>query len=598
MTDKWYNEFMDSTGFAVKQKIPESVSKTGSKEREFIQQYQGSDSQPPPPKLGVPGTITGPGAIISGTLPTQDSNAPNNQPFREPYPNSNVLLNKDGIKPVYPTEQKDWQAVGIGPNVAPSSQLNAPASKAIPNSKPSGGFKVEWMKGSSENRNVNYAYAASGFGALAVLSGGAFALKKGNKYEKQYGGVAALSTVIAFILLGLYYSSSSEEPNGAENQLAGYLPDQRKVLQDTNFAPPIYPLQRDQQTPKVYQSVGDAENNVQDRYNSQGLDTNSLEGPRENTGYRRSMPTPDGRKTLAASELMRSPGNSNMDDGTFHEYMRRMNGEAPSQLVKSHPYYTFNAEWDHRSQIDDSDKFYGITDEPSQMLRKSLYRNPKIQQAGAKRMHLKDPPPGSVQPLQKVHPMMERDTEATGPAFFAGPGEKMMGSTNQQPIFDEIQIPDMNHEDKIVNAQDLMKERMSLNPAESLPSVDKDFLKPENVMSDRKRAMLTGQYAAPPERENLNMPPKPTHGPPETIDLNKGRIMPDHQPPAPIETQKAPEKMDLNNSIHSSPEENQPVNQENPSVAEDSEHSFLSAFLEKTTPSQSVIDSALQSRRE
>ena len=597
MSENWYNNFMNSTGFDIKPKMPESIAKTGKKEQTFIKNYDGADSQPKPAKLGVPGTITGPGNIVTGTMPLKDSIAPKNQPYKDPYPESNVLLQKNGIQPVYPTQQSDWQAVAVGNDIAPSKQLNAPASTFIPDSKPTGGFKVEWMKAVSENRNLTYAYAATGFGAIAILSGGVFVVKKGSKYEKQYAAVAGISTVLALILLGIFYTSD-EESSKSEKQLAGYEENQRKVLEKTNFSPPFNPLQRDQTTPKVYQHQNDAENTVQDRYNIQGKNTKTMEGPRDNTGYRRQIPTPDQRKTIGSKDLMRSPGNYNMDDGTFNEYMRRMNGESIPQLVKSHPYYTFNAEWDHRSQIDDSDRFFGITDEPSQMLRKSIYRQPKIQQAGAKRMHLKDPPPGSVQPLQKIHPMMDQDMQQTGPAFLAGPtSEKMSGSTNEQPIFDDIKIPDMSNEAKIINAQDLLKERMSLNPADNLQQVDKDFLKQENVMSERKRAILSGQFSLPPEREALNMKEVPNHEPPKTIKLDQGRVIPPNQLPAPLETQKLSENSEIKNSIHLTPEENQPVNQEKPSVVEDSENAFLSAFLEKTTPSQSVVDSAIQNSR-
>jgi hypothetical protein len=155
-------------------------------------------------------------------------------------------------------------------------------------------------------------------------------------------------------------------------------------------------------------------NTFEDRLRFQGTDPNSLEGPRAGLGYQRS-PLPEGRKTLPVAALMRAPEDSNMDAPTFAEYMRQLGGELPNQFYQAHPFYTFNAEWDTRGQIDDDQTQFGISSSPGQMNRKFKYKDPRIQQAGAKTSHLKDPPPGAVPPLEKTHPWLERDENGTAP---------------------------------------------------------------------------------------------------------------------------------------------------------------------------------------
>jgi hypothetical protein len=63
---------------------------------------------------------------------------------------------------------------------------------------------------------------------------------------------------------------------------------------------------------------------------------------------------------------------------------------------------------------------YGVSSQPGQMNRKNKYIDPRRMQAGAKTSHLKDPPPGAVQPINKLHPWMEQQgTEASPEAIEA-----------------------------------------------------------------------------------------------------------------------------------------------------------------------------------
>lgn len=584
MQDPWVSEFMQSTGFGTKLTVPESTpSSTGVKEQRFVQQYM--DSIPPPPAdKGVPGTIEGPGAYLTGQMPTDKSLS--RTPFENPYPKSNILLNKDGTKPLQPTQQRKWQSPGIGNPEISNDKSNYPASQFIPGSAPSGGFKVkEGMEGSDapKDKNESLKYGSIASAAIAILAGFGFTMNRNNpSREKGFVTVAGITVVAAIVLLVLYLQSGSKS---GEN-LVGYRENGRKLLQKTGFSPPYYPQQRDQADQEIYPNPPVPDDTFEQRLKSQGTDLDRLEGPRGNVGYKRSMPTPDGRAVLPSNKLMRSPGNINMDDATFREYMRRMNGEAPPQVVQSHPYYTFNAEWDHRAQIDDSSRYHGISDEPGQMHRKSIYREPKLQQAGAKRMHLKDPPYGSVQPLSKVHPWMEKDESGTGPAFFASPGEKLIAEMKNAPVQNMLHKPSIEiiedsaeERSSKQNAADMMKERMALDSRDNVGKPDMEFLKPQEDMSDKKRRMMSKAYQQPQEREEVQI--NKENAPPRTIKLDKGRILP----------QEA-----LN--IHGTPDESQPVNQTQPTRAEDSEDMFMSAFLEKTTPDQSVIEKAMNSRRE
>lgn len=583
MQEAWVNEFMQSTGFGTKLTVPQtSPSSTGTKEQRFIQQYQ--DSIPPPPaEKGIPGTIEGAGAFLTGRMPVNQSLSTTN--FETPYPQSNILLNKDGTRPIRPTQQVHYQAPGIG-NVGPANEsVPNPASQFIPGSKATGGFKIkEGMEGNDKNREETYKYVSIGFAVVAVLSGLGVTMvdsRFDSKKEKGLIGVAGVSTILAISFLVVYFRSGDGSGTKSPEALVGYRENGRKLLQETGFSPPYYPQQRDQADREIAPNPPDAMNTMGDRMKHQGTDPNLLEGPRANVGYKRSMPTPDGHPVLPAKQLMRSPGNYNMDSGTFEEYMRRMNGEAPPQVVQSHPYYTFNAEWDHRPQIDDSDRFHGIVDEPNQMHRKAIYRQPKLQQAGAKRMHLKDPPPGSVMPLGKTHPWLENDESGTGPAFFASAGEKLVAEVRNSHVQDMIHPSkegptiEILDDDQGQTAADMMKERLRLDGEEAVGQADPDFLKPEEVMSERKMRAKTKQYQQPPKREALGVPKE---APPRTLNLDKGRKMPP--------------------SIHDSAEDSQPVNQEMPSKAEDASDMFLSAFLEKTTPDDSTIEEAMNSRRE
>ena len=296
----------------------------------------------------------------------------------------------------------------------------------------------------------------------------------------------------------------------------------------------IIPQRRDQADADPFRPPPDPMNTFEDRLRFQGTDPNSLEGPRAGVGYQRS-PLPEGRKTLPVAALMRAPEDSNMDAPTFAEYMRQLGGELPNQFYQAHPYYTFNAEWDRRGQIDDDQTQFGISSSPDQMNRKNKYKDPRLQQAAAKTMHLKDPPPGSVPPLEKTHPWLERDENGMAP-----PAALMI-----TPIAAEREV-----------AQTIEIEELPMDEDEGRD---------------------------PFGRERMHVP------------RSAG-------PPAPVDTMNERKRRLANPIVSSSP----PVMQaENPvqstemhatGVADDDDAGggFLSAFTEKTTPSDEAINNALQ----
>ena len=263
----------------------------------------------------------------------------------------------------------------------------------------------------------------------------------------------------------------------------------------------VIPQRRDQPDADPFRPPPDPMNTFEDRLLFQGTDPNSLEGPRAGVGYQRS-PLPEGRKTLPVAALMRAPEDSNMDAPTFAEYMRQLGGELPNQFYQAHPYYTFNAEWDKRTQIDDDQTQFGISSSPDQMNRKFKYKDPRIQQAGAKTSHLKDPPPGAVPPLEKTHPWLERDENGTAP-----PAALLI-----TPIATEREVAHSYRRGNTVEIEELAGDSTDDKQLDSLGRerihVPRDAGPPAPIetMSEKKRRQLN-PVAADNTRENNNPVP-------------------------------------------------------------------------------------------
>jgi hypothetical protein len=197
--------------------------------------------------------------------------------------------------------------------------------------------------------------------------------------------------------------------------------------------------------------------------------------------------TPLDRRLEAAYSLMSSK-QSNMDQAGFVEYMARLEGEAPARIQQNHPYMPFAADWGERGRIDDAEKRFGISSSPDQMNRYWPYRESRIEQGGAKTMHLKDPYHGVVKAKSDVHPWLESDMSGTEPAL-------MLGSEGEQGARAE----GMAGTRMALSPQDFMENRMAENSrVETLhPEAPKklpEFLRP--VQTNKKR------QAVPQEEEN------------------------------------------------------------------------------------------------
>lgn len=139
------------------------------------------------------------------------------------------------------------------------------------------------------------------------------------------------------------------------------------------------------------------------------------EGPKPGLRYEFENP-PDNMKRLGIKDLMRNTGGPQMTDEEMKKYMARLEGYAVDQYHGVDPSMAFAAERSHFVHNNDDEKVYHIGGEPGRYQTKWPARDPRIDQAGAQRMHLKDLPPGVVPPAKsEVHPWMEQDMSGKEP---------------------------------------------------------------------------------------------------------------------------------------------------------------------------------------
>lgn len=367
------------------------------------------------------------------------------------------------------TAQETWQAVAVG-----------------------GGQDSPTLKMAASSRLAEKATAAPMvdnqkiyiFGAIMTLGFVVSILKWNgtNKNKPRSGYWAPTAAIFGFGLVACvyYYKNPRENMTG------------RKPIGANNF--PVVPRQADQPDVNPYPKPSDPQNTTSQRDMIVGVQGSDIEGPRAKYGYQRGKVTAEDRQRLQEDELMRSAKYHNMDEGTFNEYMARLDGEAPNQFVQSHPYMPFSAHWEERDQIDDMSKRHGIGTGPGPANRKYKYRDPRIQQAGARTMHLKDPPPGSVHALgNKTHPWLERDESGLEPPVLLGA---------------EV----VNHEKLTAqDTQSFTKSRLMESKELEIPygEMDKDFMKVEEI----KRQSKTSFPVRPDYTPDGNV------SPPRTLDL-------------------------------------------------------------------------------
>ena len=459
--DKWQQDFLKSTGFGntlpkVNASAPLKARQSPKEFENFFQAGQKTAAHGP-----IPNTVTTANQpVLPGKMPV--ANSPGT--FQKPFPTENVLLNKDGSVPTYPTQQTGWQSPGIG-NVVPQSLVNTTQSKIVPNSVAKGGYKFitdlssrasEKLSASSTKDKVSLA-----FFICAIVSGLGYLFRRTKKTKEPVVWVIML---LLFALLAALSHFTNLFYTNAENQVGqGGITNQ--MILNTDRMDPDVQL-RDTKDYNPYPAVPLRADGIASRYAFQNTDTAKLEGPRRDVGYYRGQPTPDGMPVLKENELMRSAAQWNMDPGTFNEYMRRLNGENIPQVVQSHPYYAVNAAFEERQQINDAETIYGIGDQPSQSTRKFPYKQPRFQQAGAKTMHTKNPPPGAVRPIEKVHPWMQKE-EPSGPAIIA---DSMLDSADSQMRYS---VEETENQQGFVDDSALHEnmDEMFNNPVEKSPRV-------------------------------------------------------------------------------------------------------------------------------
>lgn len=438
--------FLKSTGFGTTTAAPPPPPPPALPQKPSNLSNFYSMSQPNLPQH-LPGTFQGTNPYAKGMETPQGGLVPGHMPLSAsldttpkevPFPSSSRL---DKL-PFVRTERdqvQDWRAVGIGPET--SRRTPGRVAQSPPNQGRMG--YLEKMTG------------AAGLVPLNVLTPGIFAVVMAGALYKYKGAVLAVVPIVLFALYYYYYYHYSSE-KAVGNAMGNPSRDSPDV-RDSNFPQRYQPFRASQGEQLPYKRVPDNMESTEMRMARQGTDMNDLEGPRDGFRYKRG-PTPANQRRLQTSDLMRDPSLYNMDANEFGEYMARLEGESPDRFYQAHPYHPFGPHWAHRNQVDDAETVHGISTQPGQMNRKYKYVDPRMQQAGAKTSHLKDPPPGSVPPLDKVHPWLEKQAGVPiGEAFNMDKYDQQATTTTPQQMAAALTSGGKIDEN---DAQDFINQRM------------------------------------------------------------------------------------------------------------------------------------------
>jgi hypothetical protein len=441
-TIKAYDNFMKTTGFSNSNKVPKEADMPPMSQGKSVQQFSSHyDRSNPSAQPTVPGQvgqmvpngeITPNNGLVPGRMPLKDQLNPTLVSQHDPYPTSD-LLGKVPFTAGRPATRQDWRATNLGPE----SDRNAPGDIAL--SPPDQGrltppFTGEYdvvaklpdgpfPKPSKWEKMIagNYIYAVYIFGAATIVAAGMWAREKGEMW-------AIVALVCGAITASMMAKNKTENNTASKERRSENLSVDRDQVKydsnpevgptDTSLKQVYRPRKDSEPDPNPYPKPLDSQTDTNARLAAQGLDQSNVEGPRSDYWYKRG-PTPANRKRVTDKNLMRSAKQYNMNERDLAEYMARLDGEAPDQFYQAHPYMPFSANWEHRQNIADTDTIHGITTEPGSFNRKWAYRDPKIQHAGAKTMHTKEPPPGSDLYLDKVHPWMEPKDQVYSKPFDA-----------------------------------------------------------------------------------------------------------------------------------------------------------------------------------
>jgi hypothetical protein len=436
-THKAYENFMKTTGFNNTNKVPAVGEKppmsAGTTAGQFIKHYDKSNPTYAPVVPGQlaatkqpSGKITPNQGLVPGHMPVEDQLNPALIHQTTPLPSSD-LLGKTPFVAHEKEKQQDWRAVGVGPETdrkAPGKVASSPPQqgKLKPSftgkikkmfDGPDGPFpkqsRVEKMIAGRELETVAF-FAAATIVMMILAS---------TRDGMQWGfGVVVLAAITLYSYMKYREANRTENQKGRGPLLKSpeYEADHSTREWDTSEAQVYQPRRTNDPDPNPYPKPMDSMTDTATRLKAQGLDQSNVEGPRGGYWYKRG-PTPENRQRVKDEDLMRSAKQFNMNERELEEYMARLDGEAPDQFYQSHAYMPFSPHWDNHQQINDASTVHGISTAPGEFNRKWLYKDPKIQQAGAKTMHTKEPPPGAVPPLEKVHPWMEPNNKTYSEPF-------------------------------------------------------------------------------------------------------------------------------------------------------------------------------------
>lgn len=464
---KAFENFMKTTGFAGTNTVPQAAPNPplsgGTTTQTFAGHYDKSNPRQAPMVPGQMGPVSGTSqgmvtpnnGMVPGHLPPNKRINPAITSQVDALTDANLLGNEPFTAPKAMGGAQDWRAVSVGPESDPRSPGHTAQSmkmqgKLMPTftgpieklpkqpdgpfpevthtksdgpkdsttvlshaeKKPVTGPKNALVQKAEKMLGENPQLGAYTFGVATLVS---------VIFWMNYGGPWAIATLV-FASIGVYClvkskKSSNTEKNTASNDPNTYTSRHTQRPWDTSRKQNFHPYKEGQPDFIPYPKPDDAQTDLKTRLEAQGLDQSNVEGPRADYWYKRG-PTPANRERIKTKDLMRSASMVNMDEREFDEYMARLEGEAPDQFYQAHPYMSTSAFWDHRQQINDMDAIHGVSTSPGTYNRKWAYKDPRIQQAGAKTMHLKEPPPGYGEAIgSKVHPWLEPASKQVGLPF-------------------------------------------------------------------------------------------------------------------------------------------------------------------------------------
>ena len=450
---------MKSTGFGISSMPAPPAPPPPGPPAEALGNFHVSNAAAAPPR--VPGTAPGNPYRGRGVETPHGGLVPGHMPLREsrdrgvlksvPFPASDRMEKQPFVRNER-GQRQDWRAVGV----ANETSRRTPGRVARSGANQGRYQKIvaEKLSGMSTKTKSNMSTGLGAVGMLMAMVSFQF------KYHKTLG-VGLLMVAVAAVLY-MYKDTNSATEYATGNALGDTRHDQ---IRDTSRKQRYQPLHGSDPDHNPYPKHLDQAANMQQQLAKQGTDMNNMEGPRDRYKYKRG-PTPANQPRLRNDKLMRDASMSNMDEQELAEYMARLEGEAPDRFYQAHAYHPLAPHQDHQNKIDDMNTIHGVSTQPGQMLRKSKYIDPRIQQAGAKTSHLKNPPPGAIEPLDKTHPWLEKQAGTPiGQAFdMDNYQENMHGGGGAPPISQHALNTGVSSYDEKISNQDggrLMMERQA-----------------------------------------------------------------------------------------------------------------------------------------